>query len=85
MPDTNQKLRSLWNHVQQGWKELQEAIKEHRAMDPGGDSESIRHARDRVQAAMKAHSEAINAYTELFNSRVHPSRHTVEPKTRRDS
>jgi hypothetical protein len=85
MPDTNQRLRSLWNRVQQGWNELQEAIKEHRAMDPRGDGESIRRARDRVQAAMKAHSEAINAYTELFNSRVHPNRRTIERKARKDA
>ena len=66
MPDTNQKLRRLWIDVQHGWDELQQALKEHR------DSNN-RVSRERVQKAMKAHSDAISAYTELFNSRVHPT------------
>jgi hypothetical protein len=67
MPDFNQKLRGLWVDVQHGWDELQEALDAHRA-------EGNHVSRQRVQVAMKAHSDAITAYTELFNSRVHPGR-----------
>lgn len=69
MPDFNQKLRRLWVEIQHGWEELQEALNAHRA---NGNNAS----RERVQKAMKAHSDAIAAYTELFNSRVHPGRQT---------
>jgi hypothetical protein len=67
MPDFNQKLRRLWIEVQHGWEELQEALQAHR--DNGNKT-----SRERVQKAMKTHSDAISAYTELFNSRVHPGR-----------
>jgi CHASE3 domain sensor protein len=73
MPDTNQRLRGLWINVQHGWAELQEALKAHRSRP---DEASI----ERVQKAMKAHSDAISAYTKLFNSRVHPGRQLAESK-----
>ena len=74
MPDTNQRLRRLWIDIQHGWEELQEALKVHRAN--GNDA-----SKERVQKAMKAHSEAISAYTELFNSRVHGrGKEPAEPK-----
>jgi len=69
MPDTNQRLRRLWIDIQHGWDELQEALKAHRSVPDEA-------SRERVQNAMKAHNDAISAYTELFNSRVHPSRPT---------
>ena len=74
MPDTNQRLRSLWKNVQERWKELQQAIEAQRALDPRSDMAAFRQARERVQRTVKAHSDAINAYTELFNSRIHPGR-----------
>ena len=74
MPDTNQRLRTLWKEVQERWKELQEAVKAQRALDPRADMTTTRQARERVQKTVKAHSDAINAYTELFNSRIHPGR-----------
>lgn len=74
MPDTNRKLRTLWKNVQQGWAELQEALQAQRTMGSRGDPASMDEAKKRVQRAIKAHTDAINAYTELFNSRIHPAK-----------